>query len=245
MAKSKLKYNVKGVERGGRAVVKPGLYTGKIIEVEEGVSKAGNDQLTVHLQIQTKGEFKGVKLRTWIGLAEASAWKLAELVDAIGAKENGTLDQLIKKAKGSVIEFRVEADTYNDQPTSRVGSLFPLDSGDDEDDDEEDDDDDDDDEEEEEDDEDESDDDDEEDDDESDDDDDDDDDDEEEEEEEEDEEPVDYKSLKLPEVVDLAKQRGLKATVKKGGELLKGAALKKALIVKLEKQDAENDDPFS
>lgn len=253
----KLKYNVKGVERGGWVNPDPGLYSAKILDVTVGESKSGKDMITVHFQIKG-GKFDGAKMRTWILIGEeTSAWKVAEFVDAVGAPEQGDLNKLIRAAKGKVVQIKVDADTYNDQPTSRVGTIMPKNEDEDEDDeeeldlDEDDDEEDDEDLDEDEDDEDDEDedvdedDDDEEDLDEDDADDEDDEDDEEDEDEddedddedddEEDDEDVDLKSLSLDELRDLAKQNGIKPTVKRKGEQLKGAALKKALIAKLEK----------
>lgn len=252
----KIKYNVKGVERGARKQPKPGLYRAKITQVEVGQSKAGNDQLVVHFQITTDGsgrktEFKGSKMRTWIGLSEASQWKLGEFVDAVNGPESGDLTKLIKAAVGTTVQIKVDGDTYTPegsteaQYSAKVGTLtaLPSDDDDDDDDEEEDEDEDEDDDldEDDDDEEEESDSDDDDDEDESDEDEDEDDDEEHDEEEEE----VDYSALSLDELRSTCKERGIKATVKKNGEQLKGAALKKALIAKLEKDDASEDDPFN
>ncbi len=260
----KLKYNVKGVDRGF-VVVDPGLYRAKVLDVKLEESSKGDPMLVVHFAIKG-GKFDGSKMRTWITLTERSEWKLAEFVDAVDGPETGDINKLIKAPKGKIVQFKVDPDEYEGKPTARVGTIMPVgdedeeeeDLEEDEDDDVEEDDDesDDDEEDEEDDDEDESD----EDEDESDEDDDDDDDEEDdvddedaeddeeddededdEEEDEDDDEAVDYSTLKLDDLKDLAKQRGIKPTVKRKGELLKGAALKKALIAKLEKAD----DPFS
>ncbi len=244
----KLKYNVKGVDRGF-VVVDPGLYRAKVVDVKLEESSKGDPMLVVHFAIKG-GKFDGSKMRTWIVLTERSEWKLAEFVDAIGGPEGGTIDKLIRAAKGKFVQVKVDGDEYEGKPTARVGTIMPVNEDADEDEDEEededdveDDDDDDVDEDDDDDEEDEGkpdDEDDEDDEDEDDEYDDEDDEDEDEDDDEEDDEPVDYSKLNLADVKDLAKQRGIKDTVKRKGEFLKGAALKKALIAKLEKAD----DPF-
>lgn len=261
---AKLKYNVKGVQRGKAPQPKPGLYQAQIVQIDQGRNKADtNDQLCVHFKI-TKApkdlkKFVGVKVRTWIQTDnEATEWKFAEFLDAIGATAGGKdkgevdLDKVVKKK--TVVQMKIDGDTYKDEYQARVGTLMALSK--DEDEDEEDDEDED--VEAEEDADDEEDDDDGDDEDESDGDDDDEDEedlDEEDEDEEdadeeegddddEEEEAVDYATMSLDDLRAECKSRGIKATVKKGGEQLKGAKLKKALIGKLEKDDESDDDPF-
>lgn len=144
---AKLKFDVAGVERGARKQPTPGLYTGKIAKIESGQSKAGNDMLTVHLKITNRRgaqkEFKGTTVRTWVVTDnDATAWKLAEFLDAVGATNGGKknkgavdLDQLV----GTEIQFKVDGSTYNGEYSASVSTLMALpgeDEGDEGDDDE-------------------------------------------------------------------------------------------------------------
>jgi hypothetical protein len=251
----KIRYDVSDVPAGGFPQPDPGLYVGKVSKVEDKVAKSGNKMLEVTLKIVSGGKkkWKGVTVRTWIVYAdaegnpnEATAWKLREFIDALGLKAKGALD--IRKIVGTELQFKVDADSDdNGDYRARVGTLTPLAEDEEEDDDHDDDDDadeDDDDTDED----DESDEDDDDDADEADDDDDEDDDDEDDEDEEdddEDDEPVDFKSLPLDELKVIAKERGIKTTIKRKGEALKGAALKKALVEKIEADIEDDSDPFA
>ena len=240
----KIKYDVTKVERGGGPQPDPGLYTAKVKKIVDKVAKSGNKMLEVTLQITNKTgpqkKFKGVSLRTWIvyadsdgNPAEASERRLAEFIDALGAKAKGTLDT--DKAVGTEVQMKVDPDTYNGEYQARVGTLTAIPDDEEPEDDEEDDDD----IEEEEDDDASDDDDDAEDDDEDDEDEDEDEDEDDDEEEDDEEEDVDYNDLDLDELKALCKERGIK--IKKGQK-------KKTLIGLLEEddeEDDEDDDPFS
>lgn len=131
---AKLKFDVSGIERGARKQPTPGLYTGKIAEIVSGQSKAGADMLTVKLKITNKKgpqkEFKGATIRSYVLTDnEATAWKLAEFLDAVGAtnggkKNKGTLD--LDSLVGTEIQFKVEGGTYNGEYSASVGRLIAM-----------------------------------------------------------------------------------------------------------------------
>lgn len=131
---AKLKFDVTGVERGARKQPTPGLYTGKIAEITQGQSKAGNDMLTIKLKITNKKgpqkEFKGATIRTYVlPNSEGSEWKFAEFLDAVGAtkggkKNKGTLD--LDAIVGTEIQFKVEGGTYNGEYSASVGRLIAM-----------------------------------------------------------------------------------------------------------------------
>ena len=226
---AKLKFDVTGVERGARKQPTPGLYTGKITKIEQGQSKAGADMLTVTLKITDKKgpqkEFKGTTIRTYILTDnEATAWKLAEFLDAVGAtnggkKNKGAID--LDKLVGTELQFKVEGGTYNGEYSASVGRLIAMgEAGDDEDEEEIEDDDEAEDDDAEEEDEEESD---------------------EDDEEEADEEEVDsYDEWEAGDLAEECEARGLAYTTKSGKPKAKAA------LVKLLLEDDENaEDPFA
>lgn len=133
MAKLKVK-GLKKIERGARTQPTPGLYKGKITAVDEAVSAAGNDMLVVKLKITNRSgpqkEFKGATLRTHIVTSsEASAWKLAEFLDACDVTNGGKKDAVdidTDELVGTELQFKVEGGTYNGEYSASVGLLLPL-----------------------------------------------------------------------------------------------------------------------
>lgn len=123
---AKIKYNVKGVERGGGNYEqpKPGLYEMEIKEANHRDADGKND-IELVLEV-TKGnnDFVGARVWTYVGLGEASQWKLAELTDALGLPESGTLDTT--KLLGKKMKVKINADSWNDQYRARAGRFAPL-----------------------------------------------------------------------------------------------------------------------
>lgn len=123
---AKIKYNVKGVERGGRDFEqpKPGLYEMEIKEANPRTEDGKND-IELVLEV-TKGndEFVGSRVWTYIGLGENTQWKLAELTDALGMPEDGTIDT--DKLIGKKMKVKINPDSWNGEYRARVGRLAPL-----------------------------------------------------------------------------------------------------------------------
>lgn len=124
---AKLTYDVSDVEEsGGGEIPKPGTYTAKIIEAEHRTEKAdGSPANDIKLTLSVGEEYRF--LYTYIGLSKSSAWKLKELTTALGLKDKGQIDT--DKLKGKVISIQVKADTYDGDPTAKVGKLFKAKDG--------------------------------------------------------------------------------------------------------------------
>ena len=122
---AKVKYNVKGVERGGGNYTQPqpGLYTMQIHEANLRQENGKND-IELILEVVDEGEFKGSRVWTYVGLGESSQWKLAELVDALGLPENGEIDT--KKLVGKQMKVKINADSWNDEYRARAGRFAPM-----------------------------------------------------------------------------------------------------------------------
>jgi hypothetical protein len=126
---AKVKYNVKGVDRSSQSYEQPqpGLYTMEIKEANHR-DKDGKNDIELILEITPDNDaFVGSRVWTYIGLGEASQWKLAELTDALGLPEAGTLDTA--KLLGKKMKVKVNADSWNNEYRARAGRLAPLEGG--------------------------------------------------------------------------------------------------------------------
>lgn len=108
---AKIKYDVTGVEpsRDFGEPIPVGVYKMVISNCVKKKSQSGNDMLELELEVP-KGEHKGRKVWEYIVLDENSEWKLRQLVDALSAKEKGTLDT--DKIIGETIHVRVKHESY-------------------------------------------------------------------------------------------------------------------------------------
>jgi hypothetical protein len=134
----KVKYDVSNVEdSGGFEHVQPGMYQGKIIEINLKESGSGNGPMfEVILQPVKTADGKTVKPKdkkkqiarvyTYVLLEhDPSAWKLKEFAKAVGQKEKGTFDT--DKLVGLTVQMNLKPDKdLNDQYRPRVGKLLAL-----------------------------------------------------------------------------------------------------------------------
>lgn len=137
----KVKYDVSNVdEAGGFEHVQPGMYVGKIAEINLKESKSGNGpMLEVILQPVKTADGKPVKPKdkkkqiarvyTYVLLEhEPSDWKLKEFIKAVGLKDKGMIDT--DKLTGKSIQMNLKPDTdLDDHYRPRVGKLIALPSG--------------------------------------------------------------------------------------------------------------------
>jgi hypothetical protein len=118
-----IEYDVTDVEEsgGGGEVPTPGVYVAEIKIFEQRAQKAdGTPAKDIHLAVNVGERF--MWLHTYVGLTEAADWKLKELVSALGLKDRGRINP--DKEKGKLIRIKVNPDTYEGQPTARVGRLM-------------------------------------------------------------------------------------------------------------------------
>lgn len=137
----KVKYDVSNVEdSGGFEHVQPGMYIGKISEVNLKESKSGNGpMLEIILQPVKTADGKTVKAKdkkkqvarvyTYVLLEhEPSDWKLKEFIKAVGLKDKGMIDT--DKLVGNSVQMNLKPDTdLNDQYRPRVGKLLAIPAG--------------------------------------------------------------------------------------------------------------------
>src|SRR3954454_23596934 len=137
----KVRYDVSNVEdSGGFEHVQPGMYIGKITEINLKDSKSGNGpMLEVILQPVKTADGKAVKVKdkkkqigrvyTYVLLEhEPSDWKLKEFTKAVGLKEKGMIDT--DKLVGSTVQMNLKPDTdLDDKYRPRVGKLMAMPNG--------------------------------------------------------------------------------------------------------------------
>jgi len=102
----------------------PGLYTMKIVEANYRDTDGKND-IELVLQV-VGGEFDGSKLWEYVHLSEASAWKMREMLDAVGLPPKLDLD--VTKLENKKVKAKVNGDQYQGEYRARVGRLAPLDA---------------------------------------------------------------------------------------------------------------------
>ena len=122
---AKVKVNVTNVEPSEYKQPTPGLYTAKIEEANLRDEDGKND-IELVLAIQG-GEFDKAKLWTYIGLTDASAWKMRELIDALGLPTEIELDTN-KHLVNKKLKVKVNGDQWQGEYRARVGRLAPLDA---------------------------------------------------------------------------------------------------------------------
>lgn len=128
---AKIKYNVKGVERGNRDFEqpKPGLYTMEILEANlRDKKKDGTEVNDVELVLEVtedNTDFVGSRVWGYIAFDGTADWKVGELVDALGLPETGTIDTAL--LPGKKLKVRVMGDSWNNEYRARMGRLAPLD----------------------------------------------------------------------------------------------------------------------
>jgi len=130
---AKLKFNVSDVETGGmKRLPAPAVYEMKI-EACDLTKPSGKDE-----RLEVKFKAVGKK---WTGYASVfeyinvesaqAAWKLREFLEAVGLvkpgskKAAGDLDT--DKLVGQTIKIALKPDTYNGEPSPKVGRMMPLD----------------------------------------------------------------------------------------------------------------------
>ena len=120
---TRIAYDVSDVEGAGGEDPEPGIYEATIVAAEQRTERAdGSPANDIHITFDLGGEY--VRKHTYIGLGEAAAWKLKEFTNALGMKDKGTLDTA--KLAGKKVRVKLNADTYDGEPRSKVGTILKL-----------------------------------------------------------------------------------------------------------------------
>lgn len=96
-----------------------GVHTAKIVEVQENTTQAGDDMLTMVLEV-INGDSKGAKVYDNFVLTDKALWKLKQLLQAIGMKCDGKIVLDLDKLVGRVCDIAVYHEEYNGKLKARI-----------------------------------------------------------------------------------------------------------------------------
>jgi hypothetical protein len=126
---TKVPYDTTGVDReNGQQDFgeppKPGVYLMKIQKSKFRLEDGKND-IQIILEVMDENDQKGRTCDTYVGLGEAAAWRLAQLLDALKLPAKGELNE--KKLDGKLVMVKLNSDTYQGAYRPRVGLLWAPD----------------------------------------------------------------------------------------------------------------------
>ena len=103
-----------------------GNYKVKCIDIEQGVSKAGNPQFIWTFEI-SEGNHIGFQSKVFTAITPAAMWKVAETVQALGVGQTGSV---VKFKRTDVIDKEcgalIEKNEYNGQERSQISRVMSL-----------------------------------------------------------------------------------------------------------------------
>lgn len=103
-----------------------GNYKVKCIDIEQGVSKAGNPQFIWTFEV-SEGDHRGFQSKVFTAITPAAMWKVAETVIALGVGQTGSVvkfkrTDVVGKECGALIE----ASEYNGMTRSQISRVMSL-----------------------------------------------------------------------------------------------------------------------
>lgn len=125
-----IEYDVEGEDEsgGGTGVkVKPGVHVARIARCTfRDKKKDGSPANDLEVALDVGAEYDWVF--TYVGLSEASKWKMAELVRAMGLKEKGKIDP--DKLVGKILRVKINSGSWDGEYSPDAGKLFMAQDGD-------------------------------------------------------------------------------------------------------------------
>lgn len=103
-----------------------GDYVLEIEDIEERVSKAGNEMLNITFNV-AEGEYEGRKIFEFYVLTENALWKLKNLLVALGIDTEGQVDVSVDDLVGEMLIGNVviqEQEGYD--PSNKIKTHKPL-----------------------------------------------------------------------------------------------------------------------
>lgn len=127
---AKIKYDVSEAEKregGDRPQAPTGLHTVEIMKCEHRTAKNdGSPANDLRIALNVEGD-NYAWIWTYIGLGEASDWKLREFTDALGLPVRGELDP--DRLVGRKLLCKVNAGSWGGEYQAKAGTLYSLESG--------------------------------------------------------------------------------------------------------------------
>lgn len=114
------------VTGGNFEPIPAGDYVLEIENIEERVSKAGNDMLNITFNV-AEGEYEGRKIFEFYVLSEKALWKLKDLLIALGIDAEGQVDISIDDLEGEMLIGNVEIQEQKGyDPSNKIKTHKPL-----------------------------------------------------------------------------------------------------------------------
>lgn len=103
-----------------------GDYVLEIEDIEERVSKAGNEMLNITFNV-AEGEYEGRKIFEFYVLTEKALWKLKDLLVALGINTEGQVDVSVDDLVGEMLIGNVEIQEQEGyDPSNKIKTHKPL-----------------------------------------------------------------------------------------------------------------------
>lgn len=103
-----------------------GDYVLEIEDIEERVSKSGNDMLNITFSV-AEGEYEGRKIFEFYVLTEKALWKLKDLFIALGIDTDGMVNVDIEDLVGEMLIGNVEIQEQKGyDPSNKIKRHKPL-----------------------------------------------------------------------------------------------------------------------
>lgn len=107
-------------------IIPDGMYPVRCIDVDQGVSNAGNPQY-IWTFTTTQGEFAGRDFKLFTAITPAAMWKVGEVVVALGI---GAVGQKVKFRKADVVNREcvalIEVNEYKGQKRSSISRVLSF-----------------------------------------------------------------------------------------------------------------------
>ena len=114
------------VTGGNFEPIPAGDYVLEIENIEEQVSKAGNNMLNITFNV-AEGEYAGRKIFEFYVLTEKALWKMKDLLIALGIDTEGQVDIDIDDLEGEMFIGNVEIQEQRGyEPSNKINTHKPL-----------------------------------------------------------------------------------------------------------------------
>ena len=114
------------VTGGNFEPIPAGDYVLEIENIEEQVSKAGNNMLNITFNV-AEGEYAGRKIFEFYVLTEKALWKMKDLLIALGIDTEGQVDIDIDDLEGEMFIGNVEIQEQKGyEPSNKINTHKPL-----------------------------------------------------------------------------------------------------------------------
>ena len=119
----KIKVDMTGVESFSKC--EEGQHVVKVIEAKESISQAGNDTITLKLQVM-KGNSKDAMVWDTLTITEKALWRVKQFLEAIGQKSAGKVVIDLDKIEGKTCIANVIHEEYNGSLKAKVDEYKKL-----------------------------------------------------------------------------------------------------------------------